>query len=356
MVHSLPTMAATNVRGRLRTRKLWWEELPENELLDLQIRDLDLSVEGSWIEASVRQLEKDLERRGMRFRPHLWFSHEWFTPDGIPGVALPFYLGHPRLIQLERSQMNEIEGGSKDECIKILRHECGHAFQHAYQLHRQLQWRKHFGPSSRKYPDSYTPNPASRRFVQHLKLYYAQSHPVEDFAETFAVCLQPQAMWRKRYAGWPALKKLEFVYELISELATKSAPVKTKKRIDPASAIRTTIGEYYSDKRRRYRIGFPDVYDRDLKKLFPQVKGSQPRELASSFLRRNRSEINRLVGEWTEEYRYALEQVMPDMIGRSRELKLRVSGSEKSILVDFAIILVRHTVDFHHNRRSSFAL
>ena len=346
----------TAERKRRRTRRLWWEALSEEELLDLQIRELDLTVEGSWIEASVRQLDTDLDRRGVKFRPHLWFSHEWFTPDGIPGVALPFYLAHPRLIQLERAQMNEVEGGSKEECIKILRHECGHALQHAYQLHRQAQWRKLFGPSSIKYPDSYTPNPASRRYVQHLKLYYAQSHPVEDFAETFAVWLQPRAMWRKRYAGWPALKKLEFVDELLGTLAAKTAPVRSKKRIDPASAIRTTLREYYSDKRRRYRIGFPDVYDRDLKRLFVSGEAHKHRELASSFLRRNRGEINRLVGNWTEEYRYALEQVLPDMIGRCRELRLRIGGSEHRILIDFAILLVVHTVDFHHSRRSSFAL
>lgn len=341
---------------RKRRRKLWWETLPEEELLDLQIRELDLRIEGSWIEPSVRQLERDLEKRDLKFRPHLWFSHEWFTPGGVPGIALPFYLAHPRLIQLERAQMNEVEGGSKEECIKILRHECGHAFQHAYQLHRQAQWRRLFGPSSRKYPDCYTPNPASRRYVQHLRLYYAQSHPVEDFAETFAVWLQPRAAWRKRYAGWPALKKLEFVDELLANLAEKTPAIRSRRRIDPVSSIRTTLRAYYSDKRRRYRIGFPDIYDRDLKRLFVEDDPKRQRELASSFLRRNRGEINRLVADWTHDYRYALEQVLPDMIGRCRELKLRVDGSGDGVLVDFAIMLVVHTVDFHHSRRSSFAL
>lgn len=335
--------------------RTWWESLPDSELLDVKIRDLGLELEGSWIEPCVNQLHADLEKRGMKFRPHMWFSYEWFTPDGVPGIALPFYLAHPRLIQLERTQMADCEGGARDECVKILRHECGHAFQHAYQLHRQHAWQKLFGKSSRKYPESYRPNPGSRRYVQHLRLYYAQSHPVEDFAETFAVWLQPRGQWRKRYAGWPALKKLEFVDDLAAEVASKSPPNRTRKRIDPVSTIRTTLGEYYNDKRCRYRVGFSSTFDKDLRKLFGENEGNEHRELASTFLRRHRPELNRMLLKWVDDYRYSLEQILPDMIGRCRELKLRVVGNEKTILVNFAMILVMHTVDFHH-RRSSFAL
>jgi len=200
-----------------QTRRIRWARRSNDQLLNLRICDLGVKLNGTWVEDCVESLYADLEARNIRFRPHVWLSYDWFSPDGIPGFAIPFYLVHPRLIRQERSQMLEVEGGSREGCIKILRHECGHAIQHAFQLQRRRSWQKLFGKSSRKYPDFYRPNPASQRYVQHLGLYYAQSHPDEDFAETFAVWLQPRAVWRKRYADWPALKKLDYVDELMEE-------------------------------------------------------------------------------------------------------------------------------------------
>ncbi|MGH7962923.1 MAG: putative zinc-binding metallopeptidase, partial [Candidatus Binatia bacterium] len=189
----------------------------------------------------MEELYGALARRHVRFRPHVWLSHDWFSPEGIPGIAIPFYLAHPRLMRLERSQMREVEGGSREECVKIVRHECGHALQHAYQLQRRRRWQQLFGKSSQQYPHSYQPNPASRHYVQHLRLYYAQSHPDEDFAETFAVWCQPRAIWRKRYLGWPALKKLAYVDALMEELKQTPLLVHTRKQLDPLSTIQKTL-------------------------------------------------------------------------------------------------------------------
>ena len=52
----------------------------------------------------------------------------------------------------------------------------------------------------------------------NLANWYAQSHPIEDFAETFAVWLRPGSRWRSRYADWPALRKLEYVDALMQEV------------------------------------------------------------------------------------------------------------------------------------------
>ncbi len=130
---------------------------------------------------------------------------------------MPFYLAHPRLARLERKMFKEVEGGTQRQCMQILRHEAGHIVQHAYALHRRRKWQEMFGRSSSPYPESYRPNPNSRDYVQHLPRWYAQSHPDEDFAETFAVWLTPRSNWRQRYAEWPgALEKLEFVDELMA--------------------------------------------------------------------------------------------------------------------------------------------
>jgi hypothetical protein len=188
--------------SRARGARVPWARWSNERLLDLRLRDLGLAIEGTWLEDCVAELYGELASRGIALRPHVWLSHEWFSPAGVPGIAVPFYLAHPRLMRLERSQMLEVEGGTREECLRILRHECGHAIQHAYLVHRRRRWRELFGRSSQPYPDLYRPNPASRRFVQHLRLFYAQSHPDEDFAETFAVWLQPRHLWRRRYAGW----------------------------------------------------------------------------------------------------------------------------------------------------------
>lgn len=343
-------------RTRNRARRYPWSKWEDSDLLALRFKDLGLRIEGGFLNGAISDLHRDLERRGIRFRPHLWLSREWFSPTGIPGVAIPFYLAHPRLMRLERTQMYEVEGGTREECLKILRHETGHALQHAYQLQRMRAWQRVFGPSSRRYPKFYRPNPASRRYVQHLRLYYAQSHPTEDFAETFAVWLQPRASWRRRYAGWAALEKLEFVEELIAEIGPETPSVRTRLTVEPLRELSLTLGEHYAQKRELYQRTYPDIYDRDLKQLFSDDPRHVHNELASSFLRRNRGEIRHLVARWTGEYEFTLQQVMEDMIGRCRELKLRAVGAEKRLLMEFAVLLTVKTMTFHYTRRTWFAL
>ena len=152
-------------------------------------------------EAAIADLHAEADARNLAFKPHYWLSDEWFTPDGVGGIAIPFYLAHPRLEQLEERQMLEVEGGTHDWCVKILRHEYGHAIDNAYNLQRRRKRLRLFGPSTAEYPEYYTPKPYSKSFVLHLDSWYAQSHPDEDFAETFAVWLNPDADWRSRY-GW----------------------------------------------------------------------------------------------------------------------------------------------------------
>ena len=185
-----------------------WAGWPDDRLMDLRICDLNVAIEGSALEPRIEQLRTELSARGLsRFEPHFWLSAEWFSPDGVPGVAIPFYLAHPRLEKLERTEMLEVEGGTPDWCMKILRHEAGHAIDNAYRLRNRLRRQRVFGPSYMQYPDYYTPKPYSKSYVLHLDSWYAQSHPDEDFAETFAVWLTPDADWRTN-VDWPAPRRL----------------------------------------------------------------------------------------------------------------------------------------------------
>src|SRR4029077_997536 len=250
-------------------RKYAWEALSDEELLKRRLSSLRVTVEGTWLEDCVSSLHQELEERDIRLRPHAWISSEWFSPADVPGIAIPFYLTHPRLMKLEKKMMLDVEGGTWSECMAILRHEAGHAVQQAYQLHRRRRWQQLFGLSSKRYPLYYRPDPASRRYVQHLRLWYAQSHPDEDFAETFAVWLRPRSNWRTRYAGWPALNKLEYVDELMGEIAGKRPPVTTRERADPLYKLAKALAEYPQKKRAFHASKPPKTYARDLSRLFP---------------------------------------------------------------------------------------
>jgi hypothetical protein len=249
-------------------------------------------------------------------------------------------------MRLERTQLIEVEGGTYHECMKIMRHECGHAIQHGYQLHRKREWQRLFGKSSLKYPDAYRPNPASKRYVQHLRRWYAQSHPDEDFAETFAVWLRPRADWRRRYAGWPALHKLEYVDRLMAELAGTVPPARDRRVMDPARSINRTLFEHYVYRRAIYSVEYPKTYDDDLSRLFSDDPRHRHRTSAAAFLRTHRAHIRRIVSRWTGEYEFSLDQVLTDMIGRCRELRLRVHGNERQILTDFMVLLTARTMSF----------
>jgi hypothetical protein len=328
-------------------------------LLQVRLKDLDLSVEGTWLEGCLHALHEELKDRDIAVRPHAWISDEWFSPDNTPGIAFPFYLAHPRLVRLERKMFVDVEGQTQLECMRILRHEAGHVVQHSYGLHRRRRWQELFGRSSKRYPDYYKANPASRDFVQHLRRWYAQSHPDEDFAETFAVWLTPRSNWRKRYEGWPALKKLEYVDELMSEIAGEKPKLTRRVKVDPLSKLNVTLDEHYRKKLEHYAVDTTQsTYDRDLLRIFSSDKRHHAAPAASAFIRKNRSEIRLLVSKWTGEYQITLDAVFDDMIDRARVLKLRAAGSEQQLRLNLAILITAKTVHsfYGSSRRQWFAL
>lgn len=335
-----------------------WATWSNERLLELRLKDLDLTLEGTWLEDCLATLHEELGRRNVRLRPHAWLSDEWFAPDSTPGIAMPFYLAHPRLMRLERSQILDVEGGTVPECMRILRHEAGHAVQHAWQLQRRRRWQQLFGRSSTRYPAFYRPNPASKNYVQHLRLWYAQSHPDEDFAETFAVWLRPRSDWRKRYADWPALRKLEYVDQLMAEIGDTPPLLRTRRTVDPLHRLSRTLGHHYQARRSLYATEFPTIYDRDLRRIFSDDPRHRRSPAASTFLRANRARIRQMVAKWTGEYQLTLDTVLGDMIGRCRQLKLRAVGPARQLRMDFTVLLTVKTMHslYSPSRRDWIAL
>jgi hypothetical protein len=213
------------------------------EILRTPIRNLGLKLEGSPLERFVQKLYRELAGKGLqKFRPNCYLTDEWGCPSGEPVIGIPFYLADPSLAKLEK-ELNDLEDAR--EIMMYLRHEAGHAFNYAYELYKTPEWREVFGPFRRAYRENYRPVPFSRSYVRHIAGWYAQKHPDEDFAETFAVWLTPGSRWRQRYSGWGALAKLKYVDRIARQL-TCADPVRRQGRTDiTVQEMESTVAEFY---------------------------------------------------------------------------------------------------------------
>jgi len=318
-----------------------WETLSDDQLLSLRFCDLRLKIQGTELEEAIERLYRELQSRGIRFRPHCWLAEEWFSPDGIPGIAIPFYLAHRRLMGIERRFMREVEGGNRNWLMRILRHEAGHAIDTAYRLRRRSHWRAVFGPASLPYPDTYRPRPGSRRFVQHLGAWYAQAHPTEDFAETFAVWLKPHSAWRREYLGWPAYAKLEFMDSLANEIGRRKPAVSDRSKIEDVTLETRTLREHYEQKLARYRMPRRSGADELLLKVFTAAPRTRAVPRAASVLREMRNPLRQQIlrsGGFSE---YLVHQVLRLMIERCESLNLYLRGSRRELKAHLLWVIAR---------------
>jgi hypothetical protein len=328
---------------RLRTAALPWTRLSDEELLKVRLCDLRVSIDRSSLKPHIRRLYAELESRGIHFRPHVWLGEEWFSPDGVPGIAVPFYLAHPRLEQLERRIMRTVEGGNARWLMRILRHEAGHALDNAYRLRRRKCWRELFGPASRPYPRRYRARPGSRRYVHHLGEWYAQAHPTEDFAETFAVWLKPHSDWRRSYADWPAFEKLQLVEALMGSVGARRAPVHNRERVEPIDANTRTLAQHYRRKLARHRHYRRGLADDMLQRLFSTERAHANTMRASTLLRAQKAALVSAVADELATPLYSVHQMLRLLIERSEALVLYVRGNRREAVRDVRAMLARIT-------------
>jgi len=303
-------------------------ESAQQDLLSRPIRDLGLKLEGSPVERFVEQLYRELEARGLtKFRPACYLTDEWGCPSGEPVIGIPFYLAHIALAELEK-KTHDLEDAR--EIMMYLRHEAGHAFTYAYRLHKAPEWKHLFGPFRRPYRDNYQPAPFSRDYVRHLPGWYAQKHPDEDFAETFAVWLTPRSNWRKRYRGWPALEKLRYLDRLARKIGRTDPPRRRGQTDITVDEMETTVGEFYHQNVREEVAVTELAPDTDLRDIFRVSKRSKKAVPAQDFLHRHRKSVIDKVAQWTGAQRPLIKTLLATIEERAGKLDLRVDHSKES--------------------------
>ncbi len=311
--------------------------LPDDqELLGKKISQLGLRLEGSPVERYVQQLYRELERKGLtRFRPVCYLTDEWGCPDGQPVIGIPFYLADPQLARLERA-MNDLEDGR--EIMMYLRHEAGHAFNYAYRLYTTPDWRKMFGPYNRRYRDHYRPVPFSRKFVRHIAGWYAQKHPDEDFAETFAVWLTPGSNWRRRYKGWPAFRKLRYVDAVTRRVRDQDPVVSTGDFDITVEDMKVTVEQFYRRLMRQNGAAVNVALETDLADLFfrrgRRRSGIRP---AWEMVEEHRKALTDKITYWTGVKRPIVRALIERIVRTCRDQQLHAeTGREAEYLVELS--------------------
>ena len=302
------------------------------QLLPVPIRELGLSLETSLVAEYVRHLYDELEKKGLHhFRPLCYLSDEWGCPSGEPVIGIPFYLGDRRVANLEDA-VNDVEG--EREIMMYLRHEAGHALNHAYELYQTPEWHELFGSYRKPYRDDYPFVPFSRDYVRYIPGWYAQKHPDEDFAETFAVWLDPNSHWRRRYAGWPALRKLEYVDRIAKDLRDVP-PSKSVGQTDvTVDEMEKTVEEFYREVHVDETPLIADLaLDADLVDIFSTRRTADARP-ASECVAEHRRDIVDKVHYWTGVRRTLVRALVLAIERRLDELELfatRARGRQQMI-------------------------
>jgi hypothetical protein len=296
-------------------------------LLRRPIRELGLTIEGSPVEEYIEQLYREIEARGLHhFRPACYLTDQWGCPSEEPVIGIPFYLADRRLGAIELA-VNDIE--DEAQIMMYLRHEAGHAFNYAYCFYQTAEWRRTFGPFRRAYREEYRPVPFSKKFVRHIEGWYAQKHPDEDFAETFAVWLTPGKEWKRRYAGWPAMEKLLYIDTKAREVADR-APDKPMGEIDfSVNEMESTVEEFYRENMRDEQQSIAELpLDTDLADIFALPRRTNPvvRPAAELIGQRRKSMIDK-VAYWTGVRRPLVKALVERIESRVAELNLESEAS-----------------------------
>jgi len=332
----------------------------ETGLAATRISDLGLSITGTPLEAVLAQFQHELEAVGIRrLKPHFYLSTEWGVPFETISIAIPFYLARSDLTELHAERIGHVEGVGRIDLLRYLRHEMGHVVNYAYKLYEQEDWIKQFGAITQPYLDDYRPEPFSQRYVRHLPGWYAQKHPDEDWAETFAVWMTPNADWRTSYADWPdALAKLEFCARTMAALNTRDPEVTTTLDDEDVSQLTDSLEDFY---RAETAPGekLPPGLDGALQAIFedfgtPEDLSTQAmRRSAAVLIRRLERDLVANIYRWTGHFPEPTRLLVQHLAERAEHLK-QVYPEDREATVAVALTTLVTSLAMNHVFRGSY--
>jgi hypothetical protein len=300
------------------------------------IRDLGLTIAGSSLESILMEFQAEIRRVGLgKIEPRFYLSTEWGVPDGTVAIAIPFYLARPDLTALHAERGGYVEGTNRSDILRYLRHELGHVVNYAYQLYDTPEWIEQFGAITQPYVEEYRPEPFSRRFVHHLPGWYAQKHPDEDWAETFAVWMTPGLDWRAEYRDWPgALAKLCYCDRTVQGLRSREPLLLVDNLDEDVSEINYTLEHYYG-----LQPPFdppPPGLEGSLRSIFADLGapggGLDPdsRRPASQLVESLESQLASAIFRWTGHFPETSRHLLRHLAQRAGELKLTYPASREA--------------------------
>jgi len=333
----------------------------ESHLLSIPIRDLGLTIDGTPLEPVLAQLQQELERVGIhRLKPHFYLSTEWGVPFDTVSIAIPFYLARPDLTAVHAQRSGHLEGAGPADLLRYLRHEMGHVVNYAYRLYQQEEWIKHFGSMTQPYVEDYRPEPFSRRYVRHLPGWYAQKHPDEDWAETFAVWMTPHSDWRAAYADWPeARAKLEYCDRTMALLNQRDPDITATERDEDINELTGSLEEYYRELAGADDDALPPGLDGALRAIFEDFgqpeehTSSATRQPAQELLLRLERDIVANVYRWTGHFPEPTRRLVRHLAERARQLE-QVYPADRETTVALALTTLITSLAMNHVTRGSY--
>jgi hypothetical protein len=328
----------------------------ESNWSSLPIRDLGLTVAGTPLAALLEEFRQELLAAGItRLKSRFYLSTEWGVPFGSVAIAIPFYLARPELVELQERRTGHVEGLSKREILRYLRHEMGHVVNYAYRLFEREEWVRVFGSITQPYLDEYRPAPFSRRFVRHLPGWYAQKHPDEDWAETFAVWMTPGSDWRAEYAGQPAaLAKLEYCDRTMAALREVDPVHQLADLDEDVGEIGISLEQYYQSLPRG-DADYPRGLDGALRTIFDEV--GSPAESAAPgasrpavvLFRKSERELLANVFRWTGHFPERTRGLLRHLADRAGALGLVYAEErESAVLVALTTLVTALAMNWVH--------
>ncbi|HXG10079.1 MAG TPA: putative zinc-binding metallopeptidase [Gemmataceae bacterium] len=325
------------------------------------IRDLGLKIEGTQLEPILHEFLTELDRVGIRrLRPHFYLSHEWGVPFNTTAIAIPFYLARPELTALHARHVGHIEGSSRADILRYLRHEMGHVVNYGYRLYEQEEWVKLFGSITQPYLEDYRPEPFNPRYVAHLPGWYAQKHPDEDWAETFAVWMTPGRDWRTEYADKPeALAKLHYCDRIMAELADREPVVTTVDLDEAVDSLDYSLRDYY---RSSSAAGdsLPPGLDGSLRSIFEELGQSEDptttalRRPAAELIRKVERDLMAHVYRWTGHFPERTRALLRHLAERADQLK-QVYPEDRETPAVVALTTLVTALAMNYVHRGSYA-